>query len=1618
MQHILIMKNGIKHTYRLVLSFLLIITISAQMAAQVSSPPPCDGPLTIYFSVSYLGCDNPGANAKVIPNCGTLPFSYQWSNGTISAEILNVLPGTYTATVTDAKGLKAIGSVVVPTAPATNLSVSAVINGGACTSGATGSVTLTMNGGTAPYDVKWYTNPNNTNIKNDQSSPFVISNLAPGSYTIVVTDERYCRDTIKAEIKAGLVVTATSSPVTCTNPNAGKITLNIGTPGGTAPYTISGAGPAAITTSTFPFSISNLTAGNYTLTVTDANGCTGTVSSKVETALDVVLTATAPSNPVCGGQDLSINLGNSGIAPYLVSWEGPNGFVGSTTTNTFPVVLKNVPPGNYTVKVTDATGCTGVETTTTGGNPVMQITATATPVSCTDSKAGTITVNFITPGNPNYTLSWSGGSQALSNLPFTISGLSAATYVITITDSKGCTATTTTKVESALDVVLVASAPSNPLCGGSDLKIDLNGFKGTAPYDLAWDGPGQFDGTANDINLPFTLKNVPSGTYTITVTDVTGCTGTETIEIKNTKEPLLIIATGTQVSCQNDKDGTVTLTTVFPGTAPYRVSWSGNEITGALLPLTINNLAPGNYCFTVTDANGCTATACARVETALDVTLTAKTPVLVNCGGVDLEIDINGFKGTLPYKITWDGPGSFDGMQSGVTTLPFVLKNVPSGTYHVTITDATGCSGTETLDVKAGNEPMIIAAVGTQVSCGLDDGMITLTMLSPGTAPYTITWTGGTAVPNATFPFKFNDLKPGEYCFTVTDANGCTATACATVKFALDVKLTVIEGTQLCGGGSLIVDVIGFQGMAPYKIELQGPTSGTKLNVPSLPDTIQGLQPGKYTVILTDKNGCSGLAMATIKGDTMMQVSLAPTDLLCTGNGKDGKITVAISNPKTAPYAIGWNTGSISGVNTNQFPFTIIELEANTYTVTVTDANGCSSTASTTIKGGPVDITLLPTSDVKACIDSTIQLKINNLDPKDLLIFEWTANSTNITITPSNGDSPIVKATEPGTYIITLTTKNQFNCIDVKTINVTFDSVQNIDPTLVVNPCNGLLVKFENNSGKNGTWTFGDGKSSTEPSPTHLYEKAGNYTVTFAAAEDCVKKFSKEIKVIDVEAVQTDFNIKYKDCSDKAEIQFNDATKFAAVGVSWEWTFDPPQQSSSLQNPTITFTKEDTIKVRLIVKDNNGCLDTLLKEVKVDFIADKIDKEFKFCPGDSIELNKDGAVVTDIYTWTSNPADPTLVSNLPNPKVSPVTTTTYNLTIMTPDSACSVDFSAEAIVIPTVSGALPKDTVLCNANPFTINLISNNATNIIWSGNKQFDPVIGTGNSVTINPEKNGVYYVKATNQSDCPLLDSIIVNDGSVNMDPGSKDQRICLGETAILNLSNLDPSDILTYKWTPEVTPPAQPEVKPTTETKYGVVVTNQFGCTATAEFNVDVIAVDVVASIDGKDTICIGETAKLIATITSNKTPVQIAWTPANTLTGANTATPIAKPQETTTYTVRVTYDDELCPVEDQVTLFVRTDQCVEPFIFVPKAFTPNGDGNNDRFVFRGVNLTEVEFIVWDRWGEKVYETTDVNDLGWDGSYRGNSLTPDSYAFYFKARCGNGAFYEKKGNVTLLK
>lgn len=446
----------------------------------------------------------------------------------------------------------------------------------------------------------------------------------------------------------------------------------------------------------------------------------------------------------------------------------------------------------------------------------------------------------------------------------------------------------------------------------------------------------------------------------------------------------------------------------------------------------------------------------------------------------------------------------------------------------------------------------------------------------------------------------------------------------------------------------------------------------------------------------------------------------------------------------------------------------------------------------------------------------------------------------------------------------------------------------------------------------------------------------------------------------------------------------------------------------------VVFGQSNTVTATLVVTDANGCTGTASATPQVDIINESVAETFSFCPSVAVALNPEFNQNYS-YTWTATPADPNLQASNPNPSVSPVEPTTYSVLIT--NGACSVGYAALVTPREAATLALPEDMIVCINDPVTVSVQNTNATTIKWSLSPTISPVLTTGPTAVIVPIANGMYYVEGSTAEGCKALDSIVINNASVVVVAESLNRDVCKGVATELTVTNMMPSQVLTYDWTPALNPIPNPVVTPDSDATYTVRLTNQYGCKDTMSFQVNVTEVAVTAEVTGPDTICTGQTTTLLATASGNASVYAYEWSPSAGLSDAEIADPSAEPQETTNYVVTVTGDGQ-CPATATVTVFYRSSECAEPFIFVPKAFTPNGDDNNDNFIVRGLNIKELHFIVWDRWGEKVYETNDIQARGWDGTYNGKESTPDSYAWYLEVTCGNGATYIKKGNVTLLK
>lgn len=517
--------------------------------------------------ITCFGANNGSITATV--NGGTAPFTYSWSGGLSGNPVSGLGPNTYTLTVTDNRGCVASANttIIEPAAMQLTTSATAVTCGGACD----GSASVSINGGTAPFQYLWNSNP-----------PQTFSNatlLCPNTYTVTVTDDNGCTVSAQATVQNTITVSLTvdqQNDVQCFGLANGGIFLT--TTGGQSPYTYSWSN--SVNTEDNP----NLGPGTYDLTVTDNIGCTAGGSYTIQEPPLLTATLAGTFNPRCNNSnDGVVNISvNGGVQPYAYQWSAP--------TNATTEDLFNVGPGNpHSVTVTDANACTATVSAVLIAPPALTATIATVDVSCPGNNDGSATVSA-SGGTPGYTYQWSNLSSGT-----TASSLSAGSVSVLVTDLNNCVTLATGTVGQSAPLNITFN-PTAPLCasGGADGQANPTVTGGSGTYTYSWSGPNGF--TSTDAN-PF----IGGGTYSVTVTDG-GCTVSGAVAV-SAPEPLTLEVVVANPQCKDDSTG-VAIANVGGGTAPFTYRWNtaGGDTTQVL-----EKLPRGAYTVTVTDNNGCSA---------------------------------------------------------------------------------------------------------------------------------------------------------------------------------------------------------------------------------------------------------------------------------------------------------------------------------------------------------------------------------------------------------------------------------------------------------------------------------------------------------------------------------------------------------------------------------------------------------------------------------------------------------------------------------------------------------------------------------------------------------------------------------------------------------------------------------------------------------------------------------------------------------------------------------------------------------------------------------------------------------------------------------------------------
>lgn len=541
--------------------------------------PEADGPGVIEVTITepaVLTASASGSNnlcygqlngtAAVVAQGGTAPYSYSWSNGSLTNEISSLAAGVYTVTVTDANGCTTTASYEV-TQPAL-LTASVTNNSTACSNKAT----VSASGGAGNYKYLW----------SNGATTASISDVPVGTYTVTVTDNNECTTTasISLTVSEPFNPSASVTNVSCYNGSNGSITVtNVN---GTAPFTFSKNG-GSFETGSLPYSFTNLPAGTYTIAVRDANGCTGFITKIISQP-----TALSVSNSVqstCYNQSTgSITITVSGGTPaYSYSWSGLNGAYTSTQSN-----ISNLAAGNYILTVTDKNGCSYILPVTVSSLPEILVSETVNNVTCRGAANGSITVNAGGGSGGSFSYLWNTGATTNS-----ISNLAPGNYSVRITDNgSGCVVNKTYTIIQPASTLSISTAKTNATGCNSLGTITANANGGTAPYTY------RINGTLLSEN---TISGLYAGDYTVTATDANGCSiskvvsitdnGSDEYEGNNSKNQAKVIPFSSPVSAR------IALATDAADWFKFTTGTAGNYVVFVTHPnttFTYNLYASGN----------------------------------------------------------------------------------------------------------------------------------------------------------------------------------------------------------------------------------------------------------------------------------------------------------------------------------------------------------------------------------------------------------------------------------------------------------------------------------------------------------------------------------------------------------------------------------------------------------------------------------------------------------------------------------------------------------------------------------------------------------------------------------------------------------------------------------------------------------------------------------------------------------------------------------------------------------------------------------------------------------------------------------------------------------------
>lgn len=1166
------------------------------------------------------------------------------------------------------------------------------------------------------------------------------------------------------------------------------------------------------------------------------------------------------------------------ILEFQYAWQNANGL--SCTDCPNPTITPTEST-DYILTVQDNYGCT---VTDTFGVTIFEPLAEVPTVTCTNQTFDALSFewNAIT-GAVGYETNVDGvGWNAVPNgqTTFTINDLAldqtVNLAVRAIGNCNNTEATASCTTLNCTEITLDNQEIQNITCNGAnDGRIRVTAAGDNVPFNYILT-------SINEINDTGIFENLSAGEYTVQVTDTLNCSNSFDFTITEPEPLVLTPMTIANIGCDGE-DGSGTVT-IAGGTAPYTFNWSTGQADSIF-----TTAMGGNYLVTVTDANNCEANT--NVIVGGYIPLSLGVDLTATCQGENIGVaTLNITRGTQPYSYQWDAA---TGNQTTATA-----NNLAEGTYEVTITDNNNCGIDTIISIEALDSlrtPLVSCASITETE-------ITFAWTpDPNASDFEVNVdNGGWVTTGGALTYTVSNLSLDQTVeIQVRGVGACTPrigiAACTTIDCSpIDVTPTPTNVT--CFGetdGRVVVVATGNNGPFTYSLNGSSNTTGVFENLPS----------GAYIADVEDALGCVGSSPFSINEPEAISVI---TNLLsgqsCDNNGR----AEAIVSGGTAPFNFLWSNGESVA--------TAINLDAGTQTVTITDANNCTTNASVEIAAYlPMTSTVASTDD--AC-----------------------------------GDMP------SGTASIT---------------------VQGGNPTYSY------------------LWSDVNGQQSTTASNL----PAGNYTVTVTDADNC--EITAMVTVNAPSAILIDSIIGTNTtCSDVTD---GAAIAFISGGTG---TIDYTWSNNESTNETINNLGAGTYN--LTIRDELGCEAsnsvTIMTPTEIAISNNTVNLQCSSDANASIEVAVTGGTPNYTYQWTNGET----TANISN-----LAAGNYLVTV-TDANNCTSTFS-ETIQAP---------------NPLSINLTTNNIQCANTTNGRVMSEVGGgvgaytylwsTGaNSADLSNLGAGTYDLTITDENNCEVSASAsLIAPDSIAVSTDIM-QPICVGETgsiAFMITGGTQPFTAQLNGNNLSNTNQAEQLVAGT----YNLVIQDANNCTVEATDLVINEIIPVMVQLGEDQQINLGESLTLTPEVSNGVPPYTFNWvtTDDTSIDCLDCESPTVTPYNNTAYTLDI-IDANGCSSIANVNVRVTKNRN----IYAPNAFSPDSDGINDFFTLQGRDIGVIRSLrVFDRWGNKVFDKQNIalNDLsaGWNGTFRGQAMQPDVFAWFAEIEFIDGVVEVISGDLTLVR